>query len=138
MANLIAVVIGIVSALMIQVNGDLAHAYGNYQATVAIHVVGIVLTLIVIIVKREWIRQKATWYWYMGGAIGVFIVMSNNISFAGLGVSLTVAFGLLGQTIASLLIDTFGWFGAQKTPFKKKKLVGLSLIAMGSVAMMFS
>ena len=82
--------------------------------------------------------------WFGGGdkakgyqmAMGILAVLGNNLSFAALGVSATLALGLLGQTAAALLVDSFGWFGAQKLKFDKRRLVGALLIAAGAAAMM--
>jgi transporter family-2 protein len=54
-----------------------------------------------------------------------------------LGVSLTLALGLLGQTISALAIDHFGWLGACVVTFDRRKIGSLALIASGIAVMAY-
>lgn len=134
-----SVLSGVLIAAMILVNGDLAVAWGNYHATVFVHLSGLAAISLVVLFRREPLRgswRAAPWHFYLGGVIGIMGVVGNNLSFAALGVSATLALGLLGQTAAALFIDSFGWLGAKKIPFDKRRLVGAALIAAGAAAMM--
>lgn len=128
---------GALIAVMLMVNGVLAGNLGNYTSTVLIHVVGLVTIVAVLAVTRSRIKipKGIPIYLFSAGVIGVFTVLFNNIGFIALGASLTIALGLLGQTLASILIDHFGWFGLPKMKFVKKKYFGLALIAMGIIVM---
>jgi transporter family-2 protein len=130
---------GILIAAMILVNGELGVNLGNYHATVFVHISGLLAISLVLLLKRERLRgtlRAAKLTSYLGGCIGVLAVVGNNISFTALGVSATLALGLLGQTAAALTIDSFGWLGAKKIPFDKRRLIGTALIAAGAAAMM--
>lgn len=129
--------IGILITVMIFFNGVLSNTAGNYLAIVIIHLVGLLcLSLVLIINKIKLKRQEGIpLFLYSAGAIGVFTVLFNNISFNCLGASLTLAFGLLGQSIASIGIDHFGLFGTKVIKFKKEKFIGLALISLGIVIM---
>ena len=72
---------------------------------------------------------------YSAGAIGVFTVLFNNITFSTLGVSLTIALGLFGQSMASIVIDHYGLLGMKVIKFNPNKLVGLVLIILGIIVM---
>ncbi|NCB32011.1 MAG: EamA-like transporter family protein, partial [Clostridia bacterium] len=61
----------------------------------------------------------------------------NNLTFAALGVSATLAIGLLGQVGTSALIDQFGWFGVKRRPFRPKHLISFGLILAGIVVMLW-
>ncbi|WP_202906312.1 DMT family transporter, partial [Clostridium botulinum] len=54
-----------------------------------------------------------------------------NLSFSKLGVSLTLALGLLGQSLSSIFIDHFGLLGMKVIKFEKKKCIGLLFIILG-------
>ncbi|HWS29371.1 MAG TPA: DMT family transporter [Clostridia bacterium] len=130
---------GALIAAMILVNGELGASLGNYHATVFVHVSGLLAISLVLLFRREGLRgtlHAAPFSSYLGGFIGVLAVVGNNMSFAALGVSATLALGLLGQTAAALFIDSFGWLGARKIPFDRRRLVGAALIAAGAAAMM--
>jgi len=130
---------GILISIMIAVNGGLTQEYGIYSATVMIHIVGLLLISAVVLSKRERIFVKnIAWFLYLGGAIGVVTTVFNNLSFGRISVSAILALGLLGQSIAGLVIDQFGLFNMQKHPFTRKKLIGLTLILAGIGAMVNS
>ena len=58
-------------------------------------------------------------------------IICNNIGFNVLGVSITLALGLLGQSVSSIVIDHYGFLGMTVSKFNKKKLVGLIIIIIG-------
>ena len=62
-------------------------------------------------------------------------VLGCNLSFATLGVSVSVAMLLLGQALMGVAVDQFGLFGAPKRPFKRAHLLSFTLI-IGGVAVM--
>ena len=66
-----------------------------------------------------------------GGALGFLTVACANASFLSLGVSLTVALGLLGQTLSALVIDHAGWLGAPTVPLSRGRAGSLVLIVCG-------
>lgn len=130
---------GVLIAVMILFNGQLGVAWGNYHATVFVHLSGLFVITLVLLFKRISLKntlRAAPWQSYLGGFIGILGVVGNNLSFAALGVSVTLALGLLGQTAAALVVDSFGLLGAKKIPFDGRRLVGAALIAAGAVAMM--
>lgn len=139
MTKLISILIGALITLMITLNGTLSTGVGNYTSSVVIHFLGLVATILVVVFTKATfkVRNHLSWYLYSAGAVGVFTVLFNNISFAALGVSLTVALGLLGQTVSSLIIDHFGLLGMKKIEFEKKKIIGLLFIMAGIAVMTF-
>jgi transporter family-2 protein len=139
MYNLLSLLMGILVAVMIGFNGKLSSGLGNYSSLVIIHIVGFIAILMLILYKRIKLsfRNSLPLYLYIAGAISVFTVMFNNLSFAALGVSLPVALGLLGQLLTSLAFDHYGFLGMQKVSFKKKKILGLLVILIGISIMTF-
>lgn len=134
----LSILSGIFIAVMIAQNGDLGAAYGNYHATLLIHVVGLCCILLWMLARREKIRldRSTPFIYLLGGAFGVGTVVLNNLCFWDLGVSLTLALGLLGQCMAGGLVDHFGWFGLPKRPFQKQHLLSFFMIAAGIAVMM--
>lgn len=133
MNNIISAAAGTLIALMLLFNGNLSGIYGNYAASVIIHSVGLLTILILVLIKKYSFKgcRSVPWYFYTAGAIGVITVLFNNIAFSKLGVSLTLAVSLLGQSLASIVIDHYGLFGLNKVKFEKKKITGLVLIITG-------
>lgn len=133
MYYLFSVVTGILVALMIVANGKLSDSIGVYSSTVIIHIVGLIFVSVIYLLDKKSQRQKRKlpFYLYLGGLLGVATVVFNTLAYSKISVSALLALGLLGQSIASIFFDQFGWFGMTKVPFKKRKLVGLSFVLIG-------
>ena len=137
MLAIFAILSGALIAVTVVQNGDLALYLGNYHATALVHAVGIVTILLWLLIRREkftW-NRLTPWYAYMGGVLGVLTVLGSNLSFAALGVSVSMALMLLGQTLMGVAVDQFGLFGAQKHPFQPAHAISLALI-IGGIAVM--
>ncbi|QAT41234.1 DMT family transporter [Clostridium sp. JN-9] len=137
MYNFLSAFMGALIAVMILFNGTLSGSAGNYFSTILIHLVGLFSIILVLIISKSKLQfnKKLPLYLYSGGAIGVFTVLFNNLSFTALGVSLTLALGLLGQTVSSIIIDQFGLLDMKVIPFRKDKIIGLLLVVLGIFVM---
>ncbi len=135
---LVSMLTGALIALMIAVNGALTSAYSLYLATVIIHAVGLVIITPVCLARRERLlpRERLPLWLYLGGVIGVATTVFNNLSFGRISMSALVALGLLGQAIASLLIDQFGLMGMPRRAFRPVKLSGLVCMLLGISVML--
>lgn len=133
MNNLYATLFGILASIMILFNGTLGNLTGNYTASVIIHIVGLISICIILLVNKAKFKliKGTPFYLYCAGVIGVFTVLFNNVSVLNLGVSLTLALGLLGQSLASIMFDHFGFMGTNVVKFEKKKIIGFIIIALG-------
>jgi len=137
MNNLISAFIGAILSIMIMFNGVLTKTTGNYISIVVIHIVGLFSIILILLIRRPKLKlqNNIPLYWYSAGAIGVITVLFTNLSFLELGVSVTIALGLLGQSISSIIIDNFGLLGMDVVKFEKKKFIGLIFIAIGILIM---
>jgi len=132
-----AVFIGILIAIMVTFNGVLAKNTDQYVSILIIHIVGLITVTALLFIKRESIRfnEKMPVYMFSGGAIGVLLVLLNNLCFSKLGVSLTLSLGVFGQLILSIIIDHFGLLGMNTYKFNKKKIIGISIMLIGIAIM---
>lgn len=137
MYNIYSIIIGILIGLMTSLNGILSTYAGNYFSTVLIHFVGLLgVIAILIFTKTKLVFDKTLpLTLYSAGVIGVFTVLFNNYSFVPIGASLTMALGLFGQAVSSIIIDNFGLLGVNVVKFNKKKLIGLGIIFIGLLIM---
>jgi len=128
---------GVLLAVMVALNGALAGEYGLHWATVFIHVTGLILAATLVLANKERpFSKRQPWFLYLGGAIGVFLTVSNNFAFGRISVSAILALVLLGQSIMGLILDHYGLWGMQKRRFSKGNLVGLILILCGIAPML--
>ena len=137
MYKVAATLIGLIISIMVTFNGTLDSYTGNYLSILIIHIVGLITITFILLIKKEKIgfNKKLPVYMFSGGAIGVFLVLLNNICFGSLGVSLTLSLGVFGQLVLSIVIDHFGLFGMKQYKFNKKKLIGFTIMLIGIVVM---
>jgi len=115
---LLALVAGCFLALMIAINGQMAAQTSPMLASWLAHGVGAVAALMLVALlsrKRQSTRTvngPAPWWSYLGGVPGAFVVVLSAIAVnSPLGLTGTLALGIVGQTFFGLMCDQFGWFG---------------------------
>lgn len=133
----LSLIAGSLLAFMVSSNGIVGEAAGNYASSVIIHFIGLVAVIIVLFLRKAKFKNLRTLplWMYSAGLIGIITVLFNNLTYTALGVSLTVALGLLGQSVTSILIDHFGLFGLPVSRFDTKKIVGFVIILGGIIIM---
>lgn len=129
--------IGFLLAIMIYLNAALTNNLGMINALLFIHIGGLVGCFIICLYKKEKIAYIKTipFYIYLGGVLGVITVIANTYGFLTIGASLTATLGLLGQLVASIIVDVFGFMGSEKKPFSKDKIIGIIIIIVGIIMM---
>lgn len=133
MYNLGALIIGIILSFMVTFNGVLFGKTNLILSLLIINFVGLISSYILLKIKKE---KKTSFkniplYLFSGGILSAVVVASNSLSFNALGISLSTALTLLGQSIASTIIDNFGLFGMKKVSFNVKKLPGFFVTILG-------
>ena len=132
-----AVFIGILIAIMVTFNGVLATNTDQYVSILIIHMVGLFALIIILVLKKKGVKlyKNIPFYLYSGGLIGIFVVFLNNVCFNSLGASLTLSLGIFGQLVLACFIDHYGLFGLNIYKFKKKKIIGFSIVLLGLITM---
>ncbi len=80
---------------------------------------------------RPFPKAPVPFYFYMGGVLVAFYVLSVTWVAPQFGIGNAVAFVLLGQIISMAAIDQFGLLGAPTTALTAQRLVGLILMSVG-------
>lgn len=139
MYGLLSLLIGVMVATMIPLNGALTETFGAYTATVVIHLCGGAVIAAVVALRRERpFAARHPWPLYLGGAIGSLTTVFNNMAFGRISVSAILALGLLGQSLTGLVIDQTGWMGVPVRKLRKSRLIGLALAGCGIACMLTS
>lgn len=129
---------GALVAVMLVVNGKLTAVTGVYLGTVIIHIVGLLLMLLLTALRRGFHKPKKgvpVWQ-YLGGCLGVGTVTLVNLAFGQISVTAMVALSLFAETLMSIFVDRYGWFGAEKHPFAKGGIWGLLVVGGGILVML--
>ena len=132
-----ALVIGSLISLMLFANGSLQLAFGATLSIVIIHAIGTVTLIFLLFFKRASFEKtgRINPLLYLAGALGVVLVFINNSTVASIGLTMTIALGVVGQIVASSLIDHYGWFDLQQRRTNPKKILGFVLISAGIAVM---
>lgn len=138
MYYLLSLLSGVIISILVAINGELTIWYGVFGAAVIIHVVGSVFAYILIKVQKKKVilNRNLPWWFYIGGLIGILTTVFNNFAYGKISLTSIVALGLLGQTIASLVIDSFGLLGMKKYKFNKSTLIGFAFASIGILVML--
>ncbi len=127
---------GVSMAVQGSMNSAISKAIGLSEATFYVHssaAITMVLILILGFGKGNFANYRAVpWYYYMGGIIGVIITFGVVISIPELGAAVATTSIIVGQVLSACLVDHFGLFGLDKSPFTWVKLVGLLLLSAGA------
>lgn len=132
-------------ALMVQFNGALAH-YGNplFSSWTA-HATGTLAAVLFLLVLRRR-RQAPTeplppaplWA-YLGGLSGAATVILSSMAVnSPAGLPGTLALGLAGQLLFSLVADGWGLFGLPKRRITRRDFSALALVLAGSLLILLA
>ncbi len=137
MIELLSAFTGVFVAVMIVLNGQLSATLGSFFATMVIHIIGLLISILILSLRRpQWQTiKKVPAQFLLGGTVGVGTTLFNNLAFGKISVSAILALGLLGQTITSIFIDQYGFLGATVQKITRTKMTGLAFILTGIVIM---
>ena len=76
---------------------------------------------------------QAPWWMWTGGLLGATFILMAVIVTPTLGAALMLAASIVGQLSAALVIDHYGWFGAQVMAISPTRVVGVALLVVGVV-----
>lgn len=81
--------------------------------------------------RRDAMGTVPWWIW-LGGLIGVYVVLTSILAIPRLGVASYMVCVIMGQLAASYAYDRFGAFGMPVREFTSLNLIGLLMVAIGA------
>lgn len=127
--------------LMLWFNGTLAVTGSLLFSSWVPHATGSILAIAVLLYLRPQKAKptsKIPWWAYLGGISGAATVMLTSATMAtSLAISGTIALGLAGQMIFSLIADKWGMMGLPQRNPTRRDMLALILIMSGSVILVF-
>ncbi|HEY6484199.1 MAG TPA: DMT family transporter [Steroidobacteraceae bacterium] len=130
---------GLVLTIQVGVNSTLRQAVGSpAMAALASFAVGLVgLLAFLLLTRASWPDRAALWsapgWAWAGGLLGAFYVATTIIVGPRLGAASLLALCVLGQLLASLVVDHFGWIGFPQHSISLARLAGAALLFAGVV-----
>jgi len=133
----IALVTGAAIAVQALANTRLRVALGTpVWAAVAQFVVGLVLLLGVAFIMRQpapmigGLTRMPLWGW-VGGAVGALFIVVSIVLTPRLGTAVTLATITVGQMVAALVLDHYGWLGSPVIRLTLPRLLGVACLMLG-------
>jgi transporter family-2 protein len=136
---LLAATAGAMLPFQFGVNSQLSHwVRSPIRAAFVSFLVGTIALLIVSAFVRKPLPSLARlgdvpWWVWIGGLLGAFYVAGSIVTAPKLGAVTLVAAIVFGQTVASVLVDQFGWVGFKEHHASPGRLIGVALVASGVV-----
>lgn len=117
-------------------NSAVSKAIGLSEATFLVHLTATLATIVILIFRwgqGKWSNYSdIPWYYYLGGVIGVIITYGVVMSISKLGAGIATTAIIVGQVLTACLIDHFGIFALDKTPFTWLKALGIVFLSLGA------
>jgi transporter family-2 protein len=79
----------------------------------------------------------APWWVWVGGAFGAFYVVGSIVAAPRLGAATVVAVIVAGQSLASVVVDHFGWVGFEPKHVSAGRIGGMALVLAGAALVRF-
>jgi transporter family-2 protein len=134
---LAALIAGALLTVQVGLNSTLGRSAGNMRFAVLMNfLVGSVGLLVYFaaagggLPTRNSLAAVPAWAWF-GGFLGAFYVSVATLVGPRIGAAALLALTVLGQLLASLLVDQFGWLGFPMQPISPTKLAGAALLLGG-------
>lgn len=140
-----SVVSGVLYASQSRVNGQLGLRLDNgFAAAASSFGIGLVVMCAVLAVNRharrglgrvlvDVRRGDYPWWGILGGLAGGLFVLTQGLVAGAIGVTLFTVGVVAGQTVSSMLLDTFGGGPGGRIPLTAPRIIG-GLVALGAVA----
>ena len=138
LAVALTAVVGGMVALQGPINSQLGKSIGTFQAAFFSFATGTIILALIAGLARGGFGQIAEArslapQYLIGGALGACYVSSVLVTVRTLGAGGIVAATIAGQLTMSVLIDQFGWLGLDKDPISAMKVIGVLLLAGGTL-----
>lgn len=131
-----AVIAGMSLSIEAAIGGALGEHIGELESTYYIFIIGAMATfLVTLFFGKGNLKQIFTVpRWNLtGGLLGVVYLGLLVISVTLIGVGVSVTAVIVGQIIMSILIEHFGWLGAEKIPLNANRLAAVVLLAVSFI-----
>ena len=136
---------GVGIASQARINGELSHELGDGVLAALISFgSGLIIVAVALLiapsarrglglVRTALTERRIPWWYAAGGAAGAFLVLSQGLTAAVLGVALFTVSVVAGQTLSGLVLDARGLGSMAAKPVTATRVIG-SMLALAAVA----
>ena len=135
-----SVITALISGILMSVQGvfntRVTEKAGIWFTTGIINFTGFLFCILILLFVRDenipGLKQVNKLY-LLGGVIGACITYTVIIAIGSLGPAYAVMLILISQTLSAYLIELFGLFQTEKSPFMWSKVVGVGVMIVGII-----
>lgn len=132
---LIGVLGGVAVGLQTPFAGAISQRVGGAASSLIIHTSGAVFSVIVLLARGgeqigNW--RSLPWYMWLAGGLGVILYLTLSVTFPRLGAAATIVLVILGQLLAGLVIDHFGFLGVTVRAIDGGRVLGAAALLVGA------
>lgn len=133
----IAIAAGSMITIQSVLNAALGQRTGNLGSVLILTFVSMSVLLLLILLfpataNLRSIPGPSQWYLYVGGVLGVAILAAPIFLIPRIGATSTLTGLVVGQLLLALFLDHFGAFGVPKIEIDATRLVGGTLLVLGT------
>jgi transporter family-2 protein len=134
--------VGIVAGALITVqsvlNAGLGKRTGDLGSVFVLTIVSILVLapLIVLlpgVANLRGIPGPAQWYLYAGGVLGIAILAAPIVLVPRIGATATLTALVVGQLVLAVVVDHFGLLGVPRSPIGPARILGVAILALGTL-----
>lgn len=135
---LLPVMIGVAMTVQSGINAQLRSALGYpLLAAFLSFLGGIILLGVLMLFSRQsmpaWsVYGDISWYKYIGGILGAFVVYAIIISVHKVGAANMFVLIVAGQLLTAVFLDHYGVLGLKENPVSTQKILGMLLVVAGA------
>ena len=133
------VAVGLVSGMAIGLQGPMAsmitEKLGMLESVFIVHMGGVVISLVPLLLFKgggnlsQW--RVLPWYVFLAGAFGFIVLSAISFLIPQIGASAAIILVMVGQVLIGVVLDHFGWLGAEVQPVTLTRMLGIAVIFFG-------
>lgn len=113
----------------------LSSRVGILEGSFLVHLVGAIAGGIPLLLLsggglNRW--QAVPWYAWIGGTLGILVIMAFNYSIPRIGIAQTSVLFIVAQLTINTIVGHFGWLEIPLRPIDPSKIAGLVLLLIGA------
>ena len=130
----IAVAVGIAGGSQVLVNSNLNKTADLPLTTLVVNIVaGVTILTVYLIFSRQSfnVLRNADWYSFLGGVMGVIIVMGSTFLIPKLGITVASSIIIVSQLSFAMVADHYGLLGIRHIAVDPARIIALLLMIVG-------
>lgn len=130
----IAVAVGLAGGLQGLVNSNLNKSADLPLTTLVVNIVAAIAVMaIYLLFSRQSfaVLKNADWWAFLGGLLGVIVVMGSTFLIPKLGITITSSIIIVSQLCFAMIADHYGFLGIKQIPMDMARLGAVGLMVTG-------